>query len=66
MSSNDSELSSHTSDDRKTTTMTSQEEATDISKSEFDWDTDKTNPLNWKLWKRSYHAVLPAVFGLVV
>lgn len=33
---------------------------------EFDWDTDKTNPLNWPLWKRIYHAVLPAIFGFVV
>jgi hypothetical protein len=66
MSSNNSELNSHTSDDQKTTTMTSQDEATDGSKSEINWDTDETNPLNWKLWKRSYHAVLPAVFGLVV
>ena len=32
----------------------------------FDWDTDKINPLNWPLWKRTYHAVLPAVFGFVV
>ncbi|EED15797.1 conserved hypothetical protein [Talaromyces stipitatus ATCC 10500] len=31
-----------------------------------DWDSDSRNPHNWPTWKRAYHSVLPAVFGLVV
>lgn len=67
MSSNqsESEICSHTPEDQKTI-MTALEEAANTSKSEFDWDTDEINPMNWPLWKRSFHAVLPAIFGLVV
>lgn len=32
----------------------------------FDWDSDLINPINWPMWKKTYHSVLPAVFGLVV
>ena len=32
----------------------------------IDWDSDDRNPYNWPMWKRVYHAVLAAVFGLVV
>lgn len=32
----------------------------------IDWDSDGRNPYNWPMWKRVYHAVLAAVFGLVV
>jgi hypothetical protein len=65
MSSNNSETHSHASEDQKPT-MSPLEEAANMPTKEFDWDTDDINPLNWKLWKRIYHAVLPAIFGLVV
>jgi hypothetical protein len=32
----------------------------------IDWDGDHRNPYNWPTWKRVYHSVLPAIFGLVV
>lgn len=31
-----------------------------------EWIRDSKNPYNWPMWKRVYHAVVPAVFGLVV
>ncbi|KAI9742874.1 MAG: hypothetical protein M1818_003603 [Claussenomyces sp. TS43310] len=33
---------------------------------ELDWASDDKNPYNWSMRKRVYHAVLPALFGLVV
>lgn len=33
---------------------------------EAEWPSSQGNPFNWRLAKRVYHAVLPALFGLVV
>lgn len=34
--------------------------------SQVSWEIDDRNPYNWSMGKRVYHAVLPALFGLVV
>ncbi|KAF2443027.1 MFS general substrate transporter [Karstenula rhodostoma CBS 690.94] len=65
MSGNQPASSSQPPDDQKST-MAPIEAKKNVSKNEFDWDTDGINPLNWTVWKRTYDTVLPAVFGLVV
>lgn len=38
----------------------------DSGGADMDWDTDSINPLNWPLWNKAYHSILPAIFGFVV
>ena len=41
-------------------------EATKKGVEELDWESSNINPHNWPMYKRIYHALIPATFGFVV